>query len=173
MECWKQFDDYAYEVSNLGNVRKLGKTSPLKPIPNGKYRYVVITKGPGQGGFWKAHFIHRLVAQLFVPNPDGLPQVNHIDNDKDNNAASNLEWVSAKANARKAVETGATATGEQRSTAKYTNDQIAKVRALHAAERKTGRVYKHGVEFLAYLDSIAMPLSYAKSVVAGRKRRHG
>jgi hypothetical protein len=43
----------------------------------------------------KKIFIHRLMAELFIPNPNNLPQVNHIDGDKSNYQLSNLEWVTA------------------------------------------------------------------------------
>ena len=50
--------------------------------------------------------IHRLVAEAFVPNPNNLPQVNHIDGDKLNNAPSNLEWVSNRDNMTHAMKNG-------------------------------------------------------------------
>ena len=75
-----------YEVSNLGNVRSLkyGKTRVLKPAKDKDgYLYTNLNKD-GKG---KWHKIHRLVAQAFIKNPNNLPEVNHIDEDKTNNRA--------------------------------------------------------------------------------------
>lgn len=62
----------------------------LKGYDNKGYRFFCID-GRTVGGY-------RLVAETYIPNPDNLPQVNHIDKDKTNNQVSNLEWVSAQRN---------------------------------------------------------------------------
>lgn len=65
------------------------------------------------GGYLSAHIrkgkdykIHRLVAQTFIPNPDDLPQVNHIDGNKMNNCVDNLEWCSQSHNIKHAYDNG-------------------------------------------------------------------
>lgn len=57
-------------------------------------------------GFKKHFYIHRLVAEAFIPNPDSLPYVNHIDFDKTNNNVSNLEWCSASYNIKYSYDAG-------------------------------------------------------------------
>ena len=49
-------------------------------------------------GVVKKEYVHRLVAQTYIPNPENKPQVNHKDHNKQNNTASNLEWVTSKEN---------------------------------------------------------------------------
>lgn len=102
-EIWKDVVHYEglYEVSNLGRVRSTS-TKKIKP------QHSNYNKKTGQGGYmvvnlWKFNkgkneYVHRLVAMAFIPNPNNLPQVNHKDEVKTNNEASNLEWVTSKQN---------------------------------------------------------------------------
>lgn len=84
-----------YEVSSLGNVRRITKSgySPVRPFPDTRYMCVNL-----YGGKVKKCLVHRLVAQAFLPNPDNKPQVNHIDGDRFNNQVNNLEWTTGSEN---------------------------------------------------------------------------
>lgn len=61
-----------------------------------KYRGVIVEVD----GTPKQFLVHRLVASLFIPNPDNYPQVNHIDGNKSNNSVENLEWCTCSYNVR-------------------------------------------------------------------------
>lgn len=103
METWKDIEGYEgmYQVSDAGRVRSLdryvnhvtgkritrGKIMRPHAMPNGYF-----TIGLSIGRRRRDYYIHRLVASAFIENKDGLPQVNHKDEDKSNNAACNLEW---------------------------------------------------------------------------------
>jgi hypothetical protein len=96
-----------YEVNEAGEVRHRER----KQILRGKidrYGYRVITMSSGDRKKPQCVTAHRLVAMAFIPNPDGLPSVNHKDEDKLNNSVENLEWCSTLYNTRYG-------TGQQRS----------------------------------------------------------
>ena len=89
-----------YKVSNLGrilslNYKNTGKAELKTPVAN-KCGYLTVQLW--KNGKPKLCKVHRLVAQTFIPNPNNLPQVNHIDQDKTNNRVENLEWKSPKGN---------------------------------------------------------------------------
>lgn len=99
MEEFKDIEGYEgiYQISNLGNVKslKFGKEKILKPVKNIKgYLYVNLRKN----GKMKSMRVHRIVAQEFIENPLNLPEVNHIDENKENNKIDNLEWCDRKYN---------------------------------------------------------------------------
>lgn len=87
-----------YEVSNLGNVRRMSKGvwRPVKPWRSDKgYLEISLSKN----GIRKARLLHRIVAELFLGGEVAGLQVNHINEDKTDNRVCNLEWCSAKHNA--------------------------------------------------------------------------
>lgn len=96
-EIWKDCIGYEgkYQISNYGRIWSVKSQKIMKPWSNGSYLQVVLV---AKNGKKKIEKVHRLVALAFVPNPDNLPQVNHIDEDKMNNNADNLEWCTAEYN---------------------------------------------------------------------------
>ena len=108
-EIWKPVKDYEnlYLVSNLGKVKSLDRITRnnhatfikkgriLKNNINNKgYEYLYLKRGKES----KKIYVHRLVAETFIPNPNNKKEVNHIDCNPLNNNVSNLEWVTHKEN---------------------------------------------------------------------------
>lgn len=99
-EIWKDIFGYEgiYQISNLGRVKRLPvkdarghlrKEKFLTPCLNScGYLHVGLTKQ----NVHKKKTIHRLLMEAFVPNPNNLPEINHINENKTDNSLSNLEW---------------------------------------------------------------------------------
>lgn len=119
-EIWKDIKGYEnyYQVSNFGRVRSLDREvnanikNNKKVIKKGK----ILKCAKDTDGYntitlsiynkKRNRKICRLVAETFIPNPNNLPQVNHIDGNKSNDNIENLEWVTASENIIHAVKTG-------------------------------------------------------------------
>lgn len=116
---WKKYGEISknmnglYQVSNLGRVKSLDRPKRNYDINTGLFTTITIQgkiRKPrltsfgyytillSKNGKRKWFFIHRLVAEAFIPNPDNLPEVNHKDENKLNNNVENLEWCDAKYN---------------------------------------------------------------------------
>ena len=93
---WRKIEGFPkYSVSDEGMVRNDETGKILKPdICNGGYLRVTLCKD----GKTTRKMLHRLVAEMFIPNKDNKTQVNHIDGNKQNNALFNLEWVTRSEN---------------------------------------------------------------------------
>lgn len=94
---WKQTRiNPKYEVSDDGRVRTIS-SGHIKAQKIDRYGYAVVCLSETRTKK-KYATVHRLVAEAFIPNPDGLPQVNHKDENKLNNNVDNLEWCTAHYN---------------------------------------------------------------------------
>lgn len=96
-EVWRAIEGYEfiYQVSNLGNVRRVSDKRPLRPIETHYgYKRVALSKN----GKRRMFAVHRLVAKEFVKNPKNLPEVNHKNENASDNRAENLEWCDHRYN---------------------------------------------------------------------------
>ncbi len=98
MEIWKDCKGYEglYQVSNLGRVWNVSTQIYLKSFSH-KQGYLRVTL-KAKNGKYKKELIHRLIALVFIPNPNNYPCVNHKDEDTRNNCIENLEWCTHKYN---------------------------------------------------------------------------
>lgn len=136
-EIWKDVVGYEgkYLVSNLGRIKSLPKKSwkgerVLKETDKTNYCFIDLCKD----GTVKKFLVHRLVAIAFIPNPEGKPQVNHINGIKRDNKLSNLEWVTRSENQKHSIEIGLrSARGEKNSQSKLTKEQVLEI--YHSNER--------------------------------------
>lgn len=119
----KQYKDTDYFVSEDGKIFRNGKE--LSPsITNKGYKTYRGTINKNR----KHISIHRAVAELYIPNPNNLPQVNHIDGNKLNNHYTNLEWMSNRQNKDHALENGLYAKGSDMPNSKLTESDIKWIR---------------------------------------------
>lgn len=123
-EIWKPVEGYEglYEVSNTGKVKSLKRTVKSYNDWDRTFNEKILTlhsskitkrhpKPMYHVELWKDNkrqvkMIHRLVAETFIPNPDGKPQVNHKDGNRMNNSVENLEWCTCSENSNHAYKTG-------------------------------------------------------------------
>jgi len=109
MEVWKDVKGYEgfYQVSNMGNVKSLKRTVPhprskvityreriMRPSDTNGYKLLRLSRNGTSTHF----LVHRLVAMHFLHNTKNSPEVNHIDYDRSNNKADNLEWCTSHEN---------------------------------------------------------------------------
>lgn len=145
-ETWKQIEDYPnYFVSNTGKIRnvKTGKELIQGLLPNGYLRVHL-----KQDGKDYSRYVHRLVAQAFIPNPLGLDTVDHLDGNKLDNRVDNLRWLSNHDNVSRFHKEQASEEWKKHQT------QVHKIYIRNAYEAckkpvictETGIIYESGVD---------------------------
>lgn len=111
-EVWRDsISMTGYQVSNFGNVRHANRKKSLAPQENGN-GYVYVTKK--KNGKRINYYVHRLIAEVFCDNAKPDLEVNHIDFNRSNNKASNLEWCTRKQNVRHSADAGRYAISKDR-----------------------------------------------------------
>ena len=119
-----------YVVFKSGDVFNLHGVKMVGMIDRCGYRELILNG--------KNHRVHRLVAEMFIPNPNNLPCVNHIDGNKQNNSVKNLEWCTHSENMIHAYQTGLEQPrcGEQHHAHKLTEDAVKYIKQLYVKRDK-------------------------------------
>jgi hypothetical protein len=136
---WKEIECTDYEVSATGVIRNMD----TKEVKN----YVINAGGYARISLHNAKAsVHRIVAGVFIPNPDKLPVVNHKDGNKLNNSVDNLEWVTHSDNTQHAYDTGLKARGEDFNCAKLSNEDVEEIKhRFVAGDRSVDIARDYGV----------------------------
>lgn len=132
-EEWREYN--GYKISNFGKViNKKGKVLSTNVDMHG---YVTTSITDYGGGRIKG--MHRIVATMFIPNPNNLPEVNHKDGNKENNRVDNLEWCTKKENMQHRSDVLGCMVGTDNPTNKLTDEQVIEIYNLC---KDTNMLYK-------------------------------
>ena len=164
-EIWKDIKDCKgrYQISNFGNVKSLARFN------NGKFGRLIseriLKQNFRQGYAYVRVFvngkktnlvIHRLVAETFIPNPQNLPQVNHIDGNKQNNNVNNLEWCLQRDNLLHAIKNSLRkiSSGEKAPNAKLKQKEVDYIRSVYKPKSRTFGAKALAEKFGVHTDTI-------------------
>lgn len=153
-EVWKDVKGYEgqYQVSSYGRVKSVPRViirsngNPqtisekiLAPIVDKRSGYLKVSLMKGK---LRTCRIHRLVAESFIPNPEGKPEVNHKDGNKQNNTVDNLEWVTESENISHAFANNLMTTkGESNPHSVVMETDVRSIRGRRIKGDKLGSVY--------------------------------
>ena len=139
IEIWKDIKGFEgiYKVSNKGKIKnKFNRIRKTKLNYENGYEYIGLRK---EGKYyWK--FVHKIVAETFIPNPKGYSIVNHIDEDKTDNRAENLEWCTQKYNMNYGTARLKISKGNSKKVYQY--DLKGKLVNVFYGAREAGRILK-------------------------------
>ena len=168
-EIWKKIPNHShYEISNTGKVRswKVPRSKKIALEPkilknklNKKTGYYNVTIYD-DSGILKTHYIHRLVAQTFMPTKDSKHTVvRHLDDNRLNNNVDNLAWGNQKDNAKDAILNGKIPVGVKAKQSKLSERDII----LAARMRKEGLTHQQIADILGVARSVITALLSGKT----------
>ena len=133
---WRPIPGFSgYEVSDQGRVRYTLRWKSPHLLRLAKHSRGYLKAFLTVDKKMKTMFVHRLVAMAFLPNPDGLPYINHLNAVKTDNRPSNLEWASHASNTAHAVKNGLIPVGATHGNTKLSDEQVMQIHVLHASGR--------------------------------------
>ena len=152
-EIWEDLVGYEglYIISNFGRIKILPKIHINKSgciiskekfvkIYNRNQGYVGLSLSKNKNRINK--YLHRLLADTFIPNPENKPHVNHKNGVKNDNRLENLEWVSAKENIQHSFNIGLSKRGENRHLSKLKNNQVLDIKDRLKNKEKQNNIAK-------------------------------
>jgi|SRR5882757_164155 len=156
-----------WRVHNINKISYLTKERLLKPNNcNTKKYWRILIKYLDDKSIHES--VHRLVAKAFVPNPDILPQVNHIDGNRNNNYYLNLEWITNLENTRHAFKIGLRVNsfinmqGEKCHLNKYSESIITQIPSF----------INSGLNYAQTAKKLGIPITLITEIKAGRTWKH-
>lgn len=154
MEIWKDITGYEgiYQINKLGNIKSLSRYVKGKGISNKLLKERILKPSLNSDGYFqltmnkknvkKNATLHRLLATAFIPNPDNLLLIEHINDVKTDNRLENLKWSTSTENMKSAVKNGRTLKGEKNPASKLTEVFVLEIRAnTTLTHKKLGIIY--------------------------------
>lgn len=136
----KRFRDTKYLVTEDGRIWSEYTNRFLKPCNNAGYQNISLG-----GGKKNKRFIHRMVAECYIENPNNYEEVNHINNNRSDNRVENLEWCTTQMNTEHTRKQGRNSKGEEHAHSKVTETDVKEIRKIYAnrelSQAKLGAKY--------------------------------
>lgn len=157
-----EFGGITYLICSNGDI--FGPAGNKLKVRKNEDGYAVVTMGSKRVKR-TTRFVHRIVAEVFLPNPQNLSDVDHLDSDRMNPSLDNLEWVSHEENVRRAYERGGhigRAVGEKNPRARLTTELVRELR----------RKYEAGITIQEMADTYGFPWNTIGNAVKGYTWKH-
>lgn len=162
-EIWIDIEklDSLYRISNFGNVKSI-RRKKLKPMQdNGKgYKQLYVQIKNKRFVF----YIHRLVAEAFIPNPSNKPHINHKNGIKSDNRVDNLEWVTQSENLKHAVNKNLIKSGQDSKKSKLSESKVIAIKRLYKINPRFNR--SHVANKLGVRDTTII------KIITGKRWKH-
>ena len=162
-EIWKDILEYEgyYQISNLGRVKSIDRVIINSKGTKRFYKGKMLSKILNNCGYFCVNLtigkkrnqfsIHRLLGTYFIPNPLNLPQIDHLDAVKTNNALHNLEWVTSEENTERAKNKGLMPKGVDNHKSKLTEIQVLDIRSSNLRNIDLSKKYNVSKTLIGYI----------------------